>query len=157
MHQEKVVGVIPALNSGFFGQRSYTMIVTDKRLIFAELTNELMEKEHQKKMRRSEEKGEGFLRKLKSSISSGFNFHHRYKDMDPVEILNESPNNYEIRSNDVRSVKLRTGTHHPDSGKTPIHKMIIKWNGGKEKFTFEQMEPKQVKGILNPVLGSKVR
>ncbi|MFW6047766.1 MAG: hypothetical protein ACOC87_00525 [Candidatus Natronoplasma sp.] len=149
--------MIPALKSGFFGQRSYTMIVTDQRLILAELTNELMKKEHQKNMRRSEEEGKGFLRKLKSSMSSSFKFHHRYHDMDPVKILNENPNNYEIRLSDIKSTKLRTGAYHPDSGKAPTHKMIIKWNGGKEKFTFERMEPKQVQEILIQVLGSKAR
>lgn len=156
MNHERVLGVIPGLSSGFFGQRSYTMVVTDQRLIFAEFTNELMKKEHEKNMKKWKEKGEGFWSKLKTSMSSNFKFHNRYHNMHPVEILNESPNNYEIRLNDVKSAKLRTGTYHPESEKAPTHKMIIKWNGGKEKFTFERIEPKQVKEILTPVLGPRV-
>lgn len=155
MNDEKVMGVIPDLRTGLLGRDSFSLIVTQKRMIFAEYTTDLMKKERNKAVSKSESKG--MMAKLNASVSSSFNFHNRYYDMDPEEILIESPNNYEIRPEQVKSIKIRSGQWDPESGKEAVNKMIIKWSGGKNKFNFTQMNPNQVKDLLLPLMGTKLK
>ena len=157
MNSERVIGVIPALNSGFLGRHAFTLVTTDQRLIFSKVTNELIKQEHEKNLNESKGRNEGFLGKWKASIASGFAFHERYWKMSPQDILNELPDNYEIRLTDVKSVKLRKGSYYPESGTQSMNKMIIKWTGGKKKFRSDRMDIEQVKKILIPVLGPKVK
>ncbi|MFO8109665.1 MAG: hypothetical protein R6U17_03960 [Thermoplasmata archaeon] len=105
----------------------------------------------------AQQKGEGFFGKWKASAHAGFNFHNRYHNMPPQAILQENPNNYEVRPEQVKSVKIRAGYYDQEYGQKTPGKMVIKWTGGKEKFTFERMDPRQIKNLLAPLLGIKVK
>lgn len=151
--KENVLGVIEDLRTGLLGRNSYNLVLTDRRLIFAKYSTELMKKEREKALEGAQDKG--FFGRWKASISSGFNFHKRYYNMEPEEILREGEDNYEIRPEEIKSVKLRGG-FDPGSDKRDPNKMDIAWSGGKEKFKFEKQSVNQVKEMLNPMLGKKL-
>ncbi len=151
---EKVTGVIPALSTGWLGRQSYSLIVTDHRLIFAKYSSELMKQEREKAVAGLDDKG--FFGRWKASVSSGFNFHERYYEMDPETILKEDEDNYEITPEEIESVKTKSGNWDLEHSKSQANEMTIKWSGGKEKFKFHQMNPKQVKGVLKPLLGTRL-
>lgn len=153
--KEKVTGVIPALSTGWFGRHSYSLIVTNRRIILAKFSNKLMKEEREKVI--SESNGEGFLDRWKASVSSGFGFHERYHEMDPEEILEEDKDNYEFSPEQVRSIKIKSGNWDPEYGHNASNEMIIDWSEGREKFKFDRTNPKDVKNILKPLLGSKIR
>lgn len=155
MYPERVMGIIPWLSSGFMGQRSYSLVVTNYRLILAEVTSGMLKEEQKRAI--AQQQNSGFMGKVKASMGSHFNYHQRYFNMPPQAILQEGPRNYEIRPDQVRSVKIRTGHNDMEYGGQYPHKMVIKWTGGKEKFTFDRMDPNQVKNILGPLLGPKVK
>ncbi len=157
MYPEKIMGLIPDLDKGLFGQKAYTLIVTNYRLIFAQTTNQLMKQEIERAKSQAEANGAGFFGKWKASASTGMNFHNRYYNMPPQAILQEDPNNFEIRPEQVKSIKVRSGHYDQQYATTSPNRLVIKWSGGKEKFTFERMDPVQVKNILGPLVGSKLR
>ncbi len=157
MYPEKIMGIIPNLDSGLFGQKSFSLIVTNYRLIFALTTNEMVKQEIERAKARAEVNGAGFFGKWKASAATGFNFHNRYYNIPPQAILQENPNNYEIRPEQIKSIKVRSGYYDQQYGTTTPNKMIIKWTGGKEKFTFQNMDPVQVRNIIGPLVGAKIR
>lgn len=152
--KENVLGVVEDLRTGFLGRNSYNMVLTDRRLIFAKYSTELMKQEREKAMEGAKDKG--FFGKWKASISSGFNFHKRYYSMEPQDILQEDEDNYEISPKDISSIKLIDRGFDMGSDKREPNEMKIKWSGGKEKFKFQKQTAKQVKEILNPVLRGKL-
>ncbi|MFB6076470.1 MAG: hypothetical protein ABEK17_05040 [Candidatus Aenigmatarchaeota archaeon] len=149
--EENILGVVKDLRTGFLGRDSYNLVVTDQRLIFAKYSTELMKQEREKSLEGAQDKG--FFGKWKASLLSGFDFHKRYYKMEPSEILQENEDNYEIKTEEIKSVKLRGFS--PDLDKN-MNKMKIVWSGGKEKFKFKKQNTNQVKKILKPVLGKKV-
>ncbi|MFW6176485.1 MAG: hypothetical protein ACOC40_02170 [Thermoplasmatota archaeon] len=150
-----MTGVIPDLRTGMFGNKSYNLVVTNQRLIFAEFNNELMKKDREKAMANAQ--NSGFFGKMKASIGSSFSFHERYYNMDPETILRESPNNFEMRPEQIQSIKLRSSQYGAEHSGKNINKMKIKWAGGKDKYNFQRVSTGEVKKTLNPLIGSKVR
>lgn len=153
MNSERVTGVVPDLRTGMFGNKSYTLIVTDRRLIFAQITNELMKQEREKAVNNT---GGGLMSKWKASMGSHYNFHERYFRMHPEDALRENSNNYEIRPEQIQSVKLRSKQVWSNDGKQSPNKMIIKWSGGKNKYNFQRVNTGEVKQAIQPLLGPKV-
>ncbi|MFO7791570.1 MAG: hypothetical protein R6W73_01125 [Candidatus Saliniplasma sp.] len=154
MNSERVMGIVPRLSTGLFGQNSYTLVVTNYRLIFAEVTNQLLNQERERAV--SSVQNEGMMTKWKASMSSHSDFHNRYYKIPPQSILQESPNNYELRPGQVNSVKIKTGFHSQEYTQRGTSKMIIKSSIGKKKFTFDQMNPKDVKHLLGQLLGPRI-
>lgn len=154
MYPENIIGVIPNLSTGMFGQSSYTLVVTNYRLIFAEITKQLLDQERQKNV--SNVQG-GMMSRWKAQMSSHFNFHNRYFNIPPQAILQESPNNYEIRPEQVKSVKVHGGQYNHGSGRQNPNKLVIKSTLGKKKFNFDKMNINQAKEIMGRLLGPKVR
>lgn len=151
--KEKVTGVIPYMNTGRLGRNAYTIVVTNRRLILAKYSTKLVKEEQKRAKNKS--KG-GFFSRWKASISSGFSFHERYYEMEPNEILQESKENYEIRPEQVGSIKIKRGNWDPGHEHSKPGKMEIKWSRGKNKFKFDRIDSKKVKEALNPLLGSKM-
>ncbi|MFP4050715.1 MAG: hypothetical protein ACLFVB_03115 [Thermoplasmata archaeon] len=153
MNNERVTGVIPDMRTGMFGNKSYTLVITNKRMIFAEVSNELMNQEREKAVSQSE----GFMGRWKASVASGFTFHERYYDMHPDTILRESQDNFEIRPGQISSVKLKGSQYGAHQSGKSYNKMLIKWTGGKDKYNFQKVSIGEVKKALSPLLGTKVR
>lgn len=151
------MGVVPNLSTGMLGQKTYTLVITNYRLIFAQLTNQMVNQEIERAKAEAQQRGEGFFGKWAASAHSGFYYHNRYHNMHPQAILQENPNNYEIRPEQVKSVKITSGHHDTQYNQNIPGKMVIKWTGGKVKFTLDRMEPQQIKNMLFPLLGSKVK
>ncbi len=154
MTEERVTGVIPDLRTGWLGKTSYSLIITDRRLIFAEITNELLKQEREKAV--SKNQGGGLMSKWKASMGSHYNFHERYYRMNPDEALRENPNNYGMRPEEIQTVKFRGSQVWSNDGKQTPNKMVIKWSGGKTKYDFQRINVSEVKKALIPLLGPKV-
>ncbi len=155
MHPERIIGVVPNLNTGMFGQSSFTLVVTNYRLIFAEVTKQLLNQERERAT--AGVQNEGMMSRWKASMSSHFNFHNRYHNMPPQSILQESPNNYELRPDQIKTVKVRAGHYDYGSNQQLSNKMVIKSTIGKKKFTFDKMNTRDVKNLIGQLLGPKVR
>ncbi|MCD6426605.1 MAG: hypothetical protein J7L03_00675, partial [Caldisericaceae bacterium] len=101
--EEKVIGVIPntSLKTGFLRSKRYTLVITDKRLIGALITKELMKKEAQKRREQAKKEGRGRFKQFLAGAITGFVFANRYLEMDPDEIEKENPANFSIYPADV--------------------------------------------------------
>ncbi len=157
MYPEQVMGVVPNLSAGMLGQQTYTLVITNYRLIFARLTNQMVNQEIERAKSEARQSGEGFLGTWAASTHAGFSYHNRYHKMPPQAILQENPSNYEIRPEQVKSVKITSGYHDPQYSQDNPGKMVIKWTGGKVKFTLDRMEPQQIRSMLFPLLGARVK
>lgn len=156
MTSEEIVGIIPNTHAGFFGQKAYNLIVTNQRLIVAELTSDMLKKEAEKARQESKEQGDGFLKRWAKTATSGTSFYQRYFSMPIDSILNENPSNYSISVNDVKKIRIKIGTMYDDGKKTP-NEIRIKWSNGKENFRFSSISSNEVKSILKKTFGGLVK
>jgi hypothetical protein len=155
---EDFLGMIPALRKkvSFFSSRMYTLIVTNRRLIFAELTNNMLQAAAAEA--NAESKGKGFFTRMKEAATSHQRVFSRYQNMRPDEILGENPGNFVINNNEVQSVKMRQGHYNDDQGQRDKDTMIMRTTREKIKFTFQyDGSTGEAKKILWRALGNIVK
>jgi len=155
---EDFLGTIPALRKkvSFFSSKMYTLVVTNKRLIFAELTNQILSAAAAEA--NEESKGKGFFTRMKEAATSQQRVYRRYQNMTPEEILRETQGNFVINNNEVKSVKMYHGHYIDDNGQQDKDTMIMRTAREKIKFTFQYSgATAEAKKILWRALGNIVK
>jgi hypothetical protein len=104
MPGETFVGVIPSATrkKGMFSQEAFNIVVTNQRMIFAQMTPEMIKNEA------ASYRGQGIKGAFKA-MGAGYSLWQRYPQMSPDQALAETPGNFGIYLNHVRKVKY-TGT-----------------------------------------------
>jgi hypothetical protein len=115
--QEQVIGVLPGLyrQKGFMQRESFSAVVTDRRIIFALSTQEMIKEESRQRWEESKKKGGGgWASGLWDSMTIGANFHKRYLGISPDIALSENPGNFFIDRSQVKWIKAGLGAlrHH---------------------------------------------
>lgn len=156
---EEIVGVIPAVRrkTGVFSSKTYSLVATNRRLIFAELTNKMLKQAAEDAIRESKEQGKGFFARTAATATSSQRIYNRYRQMTPEEILEETPGNYAIEYRDISSIKIRHGMFREEQGQYDNDEMHIKTNREKIKCIFEYSNSREAKKLLRGLLGKIVR
>ena len=108
MPQEPIRVIIPNLGiTKSLGRIDiYNLIVTDRRSIFAKLTNEIMQEAIKQRRDKAEAEGKGFFGKWKAQMQ-GFNMYtDAYTEMTPDQILAETQGNWAIDNSSIRGMKF---------------------------------------------------
>lgn len=155
MTGEEIMGIIPNTHSGFLGQKAYNLIVTNNRLIVAELTKDMLKDEAKRVTDETKEQGEGIFNRMAKTMSSGTNLYQKYYSMPIESILAENPGNYSIAVNDVKKIRIKLGMMYDDGRNTP-NEIRIKWANGKESFKFSSSTG-DAKNILKKTFGNLVK
>ena len=140
--EEKVLGVIPnaSLKTGFLRSALYTLVVTNKRLIAAQVRKELIRDEKLKRKQEAAAEGHGRFKQAFRSFLAGFTFADRYLTMNPENIVKESERNFYIMPEDILDVKLKEGmiTEDEDGNTTQYpHSLYIRTKDNKKyQFSF---------------------
>ena len=155
---EVLSGIISNLSKkvGIIKRKSYHMVVTNKRLLFSEITKKMLKEDEDALM--EETKGKGFFERIGVVMSSPRRIYDRYSGMTPQSILAENPGNFEVDLNWIQSVKIRQGVSYDGSGQRNPDRMLITTLGEKIELTFQQGESSAAAmGTLRQVLGEKVK
>ena len=157
---EQVLGILPALQhkTGVFKSKTYTLVVTDRRLIFAELTGQMMKDAVNEARTSADNEGKGFFGRWKETATSQQRIYDRYHQIMPDAIITENPDNFALENRDINKVRINTGAFYHEQGQKDSDQMYIHTAGGKYKFTFQYDNTSgQAKKLLRQVLGNCVR
>jgi hypothetical protein len=146
---EKIIGIIPNVSSGFFGQKSFNLIVTEKRLIAAIVTNKMLSEAVKQSREESKNQGDGVLKRMAKTAFSGYSFHKKYLDMSPDEILSENTENFYLDPTMIKKIKVRSGTYIQEQSTYQPNELRIKAINGKYKFSFSSISAKEAKTLLS--------
>jgi hypothetical protein len=135
---ERVVGVIGRFTraSGFMGvkQKLYTLVVTDRRVIFAELTKERMKRLSQEAEAQAQAEGKGFFGRASAQMHSRDGVAEAYWSMSPDEALRETPTNFAIDRSDIKKVKFKLGS-------TDVASDVVVIKTAKETYKLQGLLP----------------
>ncbi len=133
---ERVIAVIGNLTQvgGFMGmkQKTFTLMITDRRLVFAELTKEKITAMVNQARDSAKAQGKGFFGQWGAQLGSSMNYHEAYWQMSPDAALAENPGNFAIERGAFQSAKFKIGITD-DEHNTP-DELVIKAASGKYKF-----------------------
>lgn len=151
--EERVLGVIPNAKSGMLGTKVYNIVVTDRRIIMASLTSDMIKDEVKRVTEESKEQVLGRLKRMAATMTAGTNLYRRYFSMPVADILSETNGNFTIEPEQIKSVKIKSNISDDRTG----HKLLIKWAGGKLILNFSDINRKEAKSLLVQTLGNKVK
>ena len=151
--QETIRVIIPNLmKSKSLGRRdTYNLIVTDRRSIFAKLTQQIMNETINKRRANAEAEGKGFFGKWKAQMQ-GFNtYTDWYGDKTPEYALAETQGNWAVDNASISNVRVNEVTDD-ESG---VETYYIEFTTASGKFDFSmQYDPKE---FLAKAYGGVVR
>jgi hypothetical protein len=163
MTDETVIGVIPTarIKTGFFSSKAVTLVFTNRRLILAEMTKDLVNAEIERSRGAAKEQGGGFLSQWSAQLKSSFSFGSQYLAADPEAILAETPGNSALGPADVRSMKIERKTRNAGSEDLEqLHlKITIETAAGKQAYDTDAEKPKldEARAMAASVFGPAVR
>ena len=131
---EGVRAVIPnaTLRSGFMGvkSKSYTLILTDRRVIFAQITMAMMKQLVADARDGAKPEGKGFLGQWGAQLSAYSAWAQRYLEMSPDQALAETAANFAIERSDITKTSMKTRHGYNEDIATSEH-VVIKTTGKK--------------------------
>lgn len=155
---EELLGFIPALKkkTGLFRTKTYTLVVTNRRLIFAELTNKMMQAAVAEANEAS--KGKGMLARMKEAATSQQRIYSRYYNLTAEEILRENPENFALNNDEVKKVRMHIGDFYADQGNKQSDTMVIQTTREKIKLVFHyDNSTAEARKVLWRAFGNKVK
>ena len=161
---EVVIGVIPSAKTktGMFSTAAYTLVVTNYRLIFARMTNDLVKQNTERVRAEAKAGGAGFFGQWGAPLKAAFAFAQRYLAMEPAAILAESPGNGFVDPSQVRQLKVERkwcSAGSDDDNSQAYLRIIIETTAGKTTYDTDGETPNvnDTKLLLSRTFGALVR
>jgi hypothetical protein len=144
-----------ARHSGFLGFKveSFIIVFTDRRIIFALQTSQMMQENIRRARQEAEQQGKGFFGKWGAQL--GANYGQQYWQLPPQQILAEQPGNFAIHCEHLRAIRMRED--HGDENSTSTYTLEFDTTAGKHKFRFGSLRIRELKKQFQGLYGSIVR
>jgi hypothetical protein len=95
-----------AISKSWGRSDNYTLIVTERRSIFAKLTQEIMNETVRASRAQAQAEGKGFFGKWAAQMKGFYSYHDRYVHLTPDQILQETPGNFVIENAWISKIKI---------------------------------------------------
>jgi hypothetical protein len=138
---EPVLGVIPNVRKmKMLGAAwdTYTIVVTDRRMILAQLTQEMMNVAIAEANAKAKAEGKGFFGIIGSQLSASFGFGRRYETMSPDAALAETAGNFAIENSRVTAIRISLLGTQSSGTEWEEFRMIIESMDGKLEYIIAQ-------------------
>lgn len=140
---ETVRTVIPNLMvpKSFGRQDVYNLVVTNRRSIFAKLTNEIATETVKMRRDQAAADGKGFFGQWKAQLAGLINYGDRYFALTPDQALNETQGNFAVDNSMIRGIKTKSEGGDEDEKST----WEIEISTVSEKLKFQtQYDPRNI-------------
>jgi hypothetical protein len=157
---ERIAAVIPLVRKpkSFGRSDTYTLVATESRMVFAEMTTDMMKQAVAEAQRKGKEEGKGFFARWGDQLKACMTFSDRYWDMTPDEALLENPKNYAIQNGAVKkiSVKAKNDSNGPDEVGRSYTELKIESGAGKFEYKVDGHD-RAIRDALRGVFGDVVK
>jgi len=155
----EILAIVPLLKKpkSFGRWDSYTLVVTEKQAIFAQLTSKMLKEAAAEAQSQGKEQGKGFFARWGDQLKSGFTYHERYWSMAPESIIAENPGNFTMDNSSIGSIRVKRKLEHRqddiDETKTELE---FQSSAGKFRFSIDGYSDETAK-VLRQVYGDRVK
>jgi len=132
------------------GGDTYTLVITDRRMIHAKLTPQMINTATLEAQQAAKAAGKGFFGQMGNQMAAMGMFARRYLTMTPESTLAEVPGNRAIENQHITAVKIRV-QESEDSQDTC--RLTVQSGDGKFEFVIPEYE--QASGLLKKVYGDR--
>jgi hypothetical protein len=136
---EATVGVILFRKMKSMGRYdAYAGVVTSQRLIFAQLTSQMLNAAAQQARDQAKAEGKGFMGQWKEQLKGSFGYTNRYLTMLPDAIVAETPGNFAISNNQISQINIHLKGGSSEGGEQRHLESEIHSSMGTYKFSMDE-------------------
>jgi len=151
---EVTVGVILFRKPKSLGRwDTYTGVVTSQRLIFAQMTSEMLKVAVQQSRDQAKAEGKGFFGQWSDQLKATFGYSKKYLTMPPQAILAETPGNFELYNNAINEIKVKVKRDQEDQ----VHDLEVEIHSTQGKLEFHMDENSNFVNLLKQMYGDRVK
>lgn len=153
---EPVVNIIIFRKPKSFGRYdTFSGVLTGKRLVFAQMTGDMLKDAINQARAQAKAEGKGFFGQWGEQLKASATFAQRYYTIEPSVTLVETAGNFELQNNAVNEIKLKLKTFgNPDNNQKEFE---VEFKGGFGKYKFKMDENHDYLNALKQVYGDKVK
>jgi hypothetical protein len=152
---EATVGVILFRKMKSLGRYdSYAGVVTTQRMIFAQLTADMLNQAAQQARDQAKAEGKGFFGQWADQLRGTFGYTNKYLTMPPQTILAETVGNVEIYNSTISEIKVHLKGQHQNDGPREFEAEIQCSSG---TYKYRMAENGEFTDILKRVYGERVK
>jgi predicted amidophosphoribosyltransferase len=155
---EEVYGIIPNVKKmKMFGASyvTYTLVITPRRMIFAQMTQAMLNTAIAEAQAKAKYEGKGFFGIVADQMAASFGFGRRYETMSPDVALAETPGNFAIGNGDIRAISLNLIDNGDQGQEWHEFRMIIDAASGKVEYIIA--EDDRFTSLLQKAYGERVQ
>jgi hypothetical protein len=144
-------------SAGLLKSEAYNLVVTPSRLIFAQVTNELMKAVVEEARVDAKAQGKGFFGQWGAQLGAHNALVQRYYDQGPDAIVRTYPGSFVVPAAQVQRVRARHGSMDSDGASNPGRLVI---QAASDKMTFQLgggSNAGQARKLLRQALGNRVK
>ena len=135
---------------------SCVMVVTNRRMIIAQLTSQAMTDMAMQARERAKSEGKGFFGQWAEQLKGTFSYAEKYRSMEPSAIMAETSGNFALENNDIAQIKINYKPMRSGGQYQPGEfEIIVDSTTG--KFNFKTHENDDCIRILKQSYGDRVK
>lgn len=157
-YSENVIGVMLLRNPKSMGRYdTYTGIVTAHRLIFAQMTSEMLNRAIQAARDQAKAEGKGFWGQWEEQLKASYGYINRYLHMDPNVALAETPGNFFVNNTDITELKIKIKDLRRPGDKIHRREFELEVHSFRGKYEFRMDQNNEYVNLLKQVYGEKLK
>ena len=155
---ENVVGVMLLRKPKSMGRYdTFTGVVTTRRMIFAQMTSDMLKDAIQAARDQAKSEGRGFWGQWEEQLKASFGYTKRYLSMDPNAALAETPGNFFVSNADIREVKVKLKDLHRQGDTVQRHEYELEVHFSQGKYEFRMDKNDEHVNLLKQVYGERLK
>jgi hypothetical protein len=136
---------------------SFTGVVTNSRIIFAQMTSGMVKQAIQQARSQAKAEGKGFWGQWSEQLKASFGYTQRYLNMDPSVALSETPGNFMVSNNAISEIKLHLKNINKGQTQAQLHEFELEIKSASGKYKFRMEERDDYVRLLKQVYGEKLK
>jgi hypothetical protein len=133
---------------------SYAAVITTQRMIFAQLTADMLNQAATQARDQAKAEGKGFFGQWGDQLRGTFGYTNKYLTMPPQTILAETPGNFAIYNSTISEIKIHLKGQHENDGPREFEAEIQCSSG---TYKYRMAENSEFTDILKRVYGERVK
>ncbi len=151
---EPIYGVILFRRMKSLGRwDTYTGVLTSQRVIFAQMTNEMINAAVRQSRDQAKAEGKGFFGQWGDQLKATWLYSQKYLTMPPQTILAETPGNFELYNSTISEIRVKVD--QDQEGQKRGLKVEFHSTAGKYEFVIN--EDSNLTNLLKQVYGDRVK
>ena len=152
---EATLGVILFRRNKSLGRYdSYAGVLTTQRMIFAQLTADMINQAAQQARDQAKAEGKGFFGAWGDQLKATFGYIKKYQNIPPDAIIAETPGNFAIYNSTINEISVHLKGQHDNDGPREFEAEIKTTSG---TFKYRMNEDRDNTDLLKQVYGERVK